>query len=52
MVRKRTDGPTARSPQKPAGVRSKSGHGAKPEALRERAIVALLSQKTIGKAAA
>jgi hypothetical protein len=51
MTRKRTAGPTARSPQKPAGVRSKSGHGAKPEALCERAIVALLSQKTIGKAA-
>ena len=52
MARTRTDEPTARSPQKPTGVRSKSGHGAKPEALRERAILALLSQKTISKAAA
>ena len=52
MARTRTDEPTARSPQKPTGVRSKSGHGAKPEALRERAILALLSQKTISQAAA
>ena len=51
MARKRTDGPTARNPQKPAGVRSKSGHGAKPEALRERAVLALLSEKTVTDAA-
>jgi hypothetical protein len=41
----------SRSPQSPAGVRSKSGHGAKPEAVRERAVLALLSEKSVGEAA-
>ena len=40
-----------RSPQKAAGVRSKRGHGAKPEATRERAVLALLSEKTVTDAA-
>ena len=39
-------------PQKPAGARDPAGHGAKPAAVRERAILALLSEKTIGEAAA
>ena len=42
---------TARSPQVPADTRSKGGHGAKSKAVRERAILALLSEKTITKAA-
>ena len=41
-----------RDPQTPAGTREKRGHGAKSDAVRERAIVALLSERTIGKAAA
>ncbi len=43
---------TARSPQIPAGTRSKGGHGAKSAAVRERAVVALLSEKTVTEAAA
>lgn len=39
-------------PQKPADARDSAGHGAKPAAVRERAILALLSEKTIGEAAA
>lgn len=41
-------------PQVPAGARDSEpkGHGAKPDAVRENAIVALLSEKTIAKAAA
>ena len=39
-------------PQKSAGARDPAGHGAKPAAVRERAILALLSEKTIGQAAA
>ncbi len=42
----------AERPQTPAGTREKRGHGAKSDAVRERAIVALLSERTIGKAAA
>ncbi len=41
----------ARSGQKPADVRS-AGHGAKSEAVREQAILALLSERTNAKAAA
>ncbi len=55
MARKRTSTqPTrpARSPQVPADTRSKGGHGAKSTAVRERAVVALLSEKTVTEAAA
>ena len=38
-------------PQKTADGRS-TGHGAKPDAIREKAIVALLSERTLGAAAA
>ena len=41
----------ARSPQKPADTRSKRGHGAKSEATRECAVLALLSEKTVADAA-
>ncbi len=51
MARKRADGPNARSPQKPAGARPKRGHGAKSEATRDRAVLALLSEKTVTDAA-
>ncbi len=40
-----------RSPQTPSGARSR-GHGAKSVAVRERAILALLSEPTVTKAAA
>ncbi len=43
--------PKSRSPQKPAETRDSAGHGAKSAAVRERAILALLSEKTITKAA-
>jgi hypothetical protein len=33
-------------PQKPAGVR-KTAHGAKSDAVRDKAILALLSEKTL-----
>ena len=39
-------------PQKPPDVRDVAGHGAKTAAVRERAILALLTEKSIGKAAA
>ncbi len=51
LARKRTEGPKARSPQKPAGARPKRGHGAKSEATRDRAVLALLSEKTVTDAA-
>lgn len=51
MVRRRTKEPKARRPQKPAGVRLKRGHGAKSEATRARAVLALLSEKTVTDAA-
>lgn len=40
-------------PQTPAGVRDSEpkGHGTKPDAVREKAILALLSEKTIGASA-
>lgn len=38
-------------PQTPPDARPSAGHGAKSEAVRERAIVALLTEKTIGDAA-
>ena len=50
VAAKETDDP----PQKPADIRAggdSSGHGAKSEAVRERAILALLSEKTITGAA-
>ncbi len=40
-----------RNPQMPADTRSKRGHGAKSQATRERAVLALLSEKTITDAA-
>ena len=43
-----------RCPQKSAGARDPAkpaGHGSKPEAVRETAILALLSEKTIAAAA-
>ena len=43
---------TAERPQKPADDRDLGGHGAKSGAVRERAILALLSERTIGQAAA
>ena len=43
---------TVRNPQVPADTRSKGGHGAKSAAVRERAVVALLSEKTVTEAAA
>ena len=42
---------TARNAQMPADTRSKRGHGAKSQATRERAVLALLSEKTITDAA-
>ena len=41
-----------RGPQKPSGGSGKKGHGAKSNAVREKAILALLTEKTIGAAAA
>ncbi len=41
-----------RSPQGTPGDRRSAGHGAKSEALRKRAILALLSEKTMPRAAA
>lgn len=43
---------TSRRQQKSADVREPAGHGAKSQAVREQAILALLSEKTIAKAAA
>src|SRR5688572_30109252 len=43
---------TSEDPQKTAGVRDFAGHGAKSAAVRKRAILALMSEKTIGRAAA
>jgi hypothetical protein len=47
--------PTHRHPQKPAETREKGatpkGHGAKPDAVRETAILALLTEKSIALAA-
>jgi len=39
------------SPQKPTEARRSSGHGAKSTAVREQAVLALLSEKTLGAAA-
>ena len=52
MPRKRTDESTARRQRKTVGVRETAGHGAKSQAVRDRAILALLSEKSIPKAAA
>jgi len=56
MNKRRGRTPTTMSaescPQKPADVRDLAGHGAKQAAVRERAIMALLSENTITKAAA
>lgn len=38
-------------PHAPAGVRDSAGHGAKLEAVRDRAVLALLSEKSITQAA-
>ena len=43
---------TAERPQKSADGRDLGGHGAKSAAVRERAILALLSDRTLGQAAA
>ena len=43
--------PSIRNPQMPADTRSKRGYGAKSQATRERAVLALLSEKTITDAA-
>ena len=43
---------TAERPQKSADASDLGGHGAKSAAVRERAILALLSERTIGQAAA
>ena len=51
MTRKRTDESKARRPQRSPDPRAKRGHGAKPEAVRERAVLALLSEKTVTDAA-
>jgi transposase-like protein len=58
MAKRNRRTPTANAnaddPQKPADARAgrkTRGHGAKTEALRERAILALLSERTIAKAA-
>ena len=45
-------GPTARRQQKAADVRETTGHGAKSQAVRDKAILALLSEKNIPAAAA
>ena len=52
VARKRTNGPTARSRQTSPGVREAAGHGAKSQAVRDKAMLALLSEKSIAKAAA
>ena len=54
MARKRTltAGPTARRQQQAADVRETAGHGAKSQAVRDRAVLALLSEKSIPQAAA
>ena len=52
MARKRTVGSSTRSPQKTAGVRKTAGHGAKSQAVRNKAILALLNEKNIPRAAA
>ncbi len=52
MACKRPDGPTDRKQQKAAGVPKTAGHGAKSQAVRDKAILALLSEKNIPRAAA
>ena len=44
--------PGRRSQQASADVRETAGHGAKSQAIRDKAILALLSEKSIAKAAA
>ncbi len=57
MAKKQANGgasrrqPSTRNPQMPADTRSKRGHGAKSQATRERAVLALLSEKTVTEAA-
>lgn len=54
MTQKRQKRPQGPCPQKTADGRESAkgaGHGTKPEAVREAAILALLSEKTIGAAA-
>ena len=50
-ARERRREPATAEHQKPADARSKRGHGAKSQATRERAVLALLSEKTITDAA-
>jgi hypothetical protein len=51
--RKGPRGSIGTRPQKPSGGRASEnqGHGAKPDAVRDKAILSLLSEKTIGAAA-
>ena len=51
-VGQRKRGRGGKSPQMSAGARETSHHGAKSAAVREQAILALLSEKSLGKAAA
>ncbi len=44
--------PGRRSQQQSADVRETAGHGAKSQAVRDKAILALLSEKSVAKAAA
>ena len=52
MACKSTDEPTARWQQTAADEREPAGHGAKSQAIRDRAVLALLNEKSIPKAAA
>jgi len=52
MNDRRATSAATRNPLITAGVREKGGHGAKSEAVRERAVLALLSEKTVTDAAA
>ena len=50
-VGQRTRRQSGKSPQQPAVTRETASHGAKSAAVREQAILALLSEKSLGKAA-
>lgn len=47
----RTATSTTRIPQTPSGASPKRGHGAKSEAIRDRAVLALLTERTVTDAA-
>ena len=51
MARKSTAAPTVRRHQKTLDVRETAGHGAKSQAVRDKPIVALLSENSTAKAA-